>query len=436
MLDTITPPAAKIGGAPEPAETVTTQETTTTVESGKRKGALETIGERADAAVRDEKVQRTQADKVEADKRTAAATAAAADDSDEALNKEIEASTKNWQPGEKKAFTKKTYENRDLKRQLKDFETKNAEAETLRTKVAEYEKQLTTQQAKGPVTDTKQIDELTEKIKTLTQRAEAAEQTASAKEQELAVTAVEKSEEYRKAVTVPREAIENKVKELAKKYEMPERIVLAALHGTSDEQVEAAASFNEADKIAFYSLATKVGDLNERAEVLRVNAKEALEKISANRAQEAETETKTNRDAREAAHSANWKALQEAVPVLTPAEGDDPETKTWNQHIADAEKFSKETDFGSLEAPQQSKVLQRAAVFPMLVGALGSYQAQIVARDAKIVEQAAEIAKFRGSKPGAEITTRETTTTEESAVTKGKTDFVDRVGARLKEAGL
>src|ERR1043166_6673276 len=52
-------------------------------------------------------------------------------DSDDALNAEIESTTKNWAPGEKKAFTKKTYENRDLKRKVKELEP-------LKEKVAEF----------------------------------------------------------------------------------------------------------------------------------------------------------------------------------------------------------------------------------------------------------------------------------------------------------
>lgn len=442
IADTIAPPVSKVTPpAPAAAEQVdppahVEQQVAVPAKDAKRKGALESIGERVEKAQRDEKESAAAAETEKTKKAEEHKAATAADpESDDALNDEIEKTAKDWEPGQKKAFTKKTYELRDIKRQNKELQTKAAEAETLRTKAAELERKLTEVQNTASTPDTKQIDTLKEEVKNLTQRAETAEQTAQAKEQELSVTAVERSDAFKKAVTAPKEVIENKVREIAKKYELPEKVVLAALNGTTEDQVDVAGPFNEADKIAFYTLATKIEDLNGVAETLRANAKESLGKMQSEREQQTAQQTAAQKEARASTHTQSWKALQEAVPLLTPAVGDDDATKNWNQHLVDADTFS-QSDFSQLDMPSQTKVMQRASVFPMLVGAIGTYQAQLGERDGKIAEQAAEIATLRKSRPGGEITTRETLVNEETDAAKGDKDFVSRVGKKLAAAGL
>jgi len=361
-------------------------------------------------------------------------------DSDDALNAEIESTTKNWAPGEKKAFTKKTYENRDLKRKVKELEP-------LKEKVAEFEKKIADAEAKGK--DTAALQEKLaaaeaklqaatpvdpKEIETYKEKIEAERKRREELEQELHVAAVERTEEFANAVTKPRKEIEDRVKALAEKNKINPRALQAALYGTMEEQTAAVEELTGPEQTLFYSLALKAGEIDQRAETLRTNAATALTKINEKRSAEATGQKEALKKAFTDAHAESWKELTEAVPILQPVDGDDEVTKTWNKSLTDARTRSAAIDFDALAPADRAKIAAQAAVVPNLVGALQSRETALTELIKTNAELAAKVAAFEANKPGAEVTTREDTAVDTKPQLLGAKGTAARIQAALHGA--
>lgn len=340
------------------------------------------------------------------------------DDSDAAIKQEIEVKTKGMDGAAKQAFADLRYEQRDLRRQLKEMNPKAAEAETLRAELKAVKEQMEKTPAAGD-------DALKAKI--------------AEYENELMAVKVEKSDAYKNAVTKPLKAVDTLAEKLAKKYDgVSKSSLIAALHDTSDKQTDlliaAVDGMNEIEKSQFYAAAAKVAEINEKADVLRTQAAEALAKIEAKQSTDSETSKQAINKARAEAHDGNWKKLAEALPdILTPMEGDDAEIVAWNDAQKGAEKFAKETDYSALKPDVQSQIMQRAAVFPLMSGAIASLQGQNTDLQGKYDAALEKLSKFESKVPGAGAGRSGEDTSDPAA---GKTDFVDRVAARLKAAGI
>jgi hypothetical protein len=337
--------------------------------------------------------------------------AAAADpESDGALNTEIEATTKNWAPGEKKAFTKRVYENRDLKRQVKELEGKITAAETkggdtaaLEAKLKAAEEKQQAAEAKlaaAPTAPTADVEEIKTKLT-------AAEKRAQELENQLQVADVERSTEWDNAVTKPRKQIADSVAEIAKRHEINPRTLQAALYGTDEEQTAAVEGLTGPEQTKFYNLALRAQEIDGRAETLRTNAAEALGKITERRKTESEQTATTQKKAFAEAHADNWKSLVEALPVLAPADGADEVTVAWNKSLETARKVSGETDFDALAPADKARMAVRSQVFPNLVGALQAREGEVARQAAEIADLTAKVAKFEANRPGAEVTPKD-----------------------------
>ncbi len=353
-------------------------------------------------------------------------------DADPEVEKEIEETTKNWAPGEKKAFTKKTYELRSLKRTVSELEAKIAERDAkgkdtvaLEAKLAEAESKLTI------ATDTKPFEE---KVTAAEQRAKDAETARAALEQELQVAAVERSQEFKNAVTKPKAAIEDSVRALAKKHEINERTLLNALAGTDEEQAAAVEGLSGPEQTKFFSMALRTAELDAKAEVLRVNAAEANVKIQARRESETKAQFETRKAEFAAAHKQNWSELVEALPFLNPAVGTDEVSTTWNSAITSAQTKSAATDFATLPPAEQSQLLQRGYALPLVVGALKSEQTGHEATKAALATAEAELTKFRANKPGAETDVKDDQPAKPDPTT-AKMGMPERIAARIAALG-
>jgi hypothetical protein len=366
--------------------------------------SVRSMSDKIDAVIKADKADK--ANNVEA---AAAETVAKGgqDTGAETLNKEIEAETKHMGAKEKAAWTKLRYENRDYARKLKEAEMASSKVAELEAKIADA--------AKAPATSNQELEALRTRL------AEA--------EQILAIKDVESTQEFQNAVTKPKAAIEDMARALAAKYSANETDILNALNDTSDKRSdllsEVASGMNEVDRYDFYAAARAVKELKTKADAFRANSKEALAQINAQNQTLYAQDTAAQAQAREAAHGAGWAELQKAVPILTPAEGDDDITKNWNAEITNAETFARESNYNQFDVNSQVAIMHRASVYPLLVGAVTSLQDEL--KNAHM-----ELQKLRGSRPGAGggVAAMERTSRK-----PGSTDFVDRVNDRIAALG-
>lgn len=406
-LDTIAPPPAPKPAAPpavaEPVKPAVVEPAKTEpVVAAASKKVVDPIAARIKAAVAGgvDPGQAKPADPV--------APLAADPESDDALNKEVEDAEK--QGKLKKAVTLKTYALRDANRKVKDLEGKIAEAEKKGVDTAALEAKLAAAEAKqqaaeaklaaAPAAPTADVEEIKTKLT-------AAEKRQAELEQDLAVAAVERTDEWKNAVTTPKQQIAESVAAIAKKHDMNARALQAALYGTDEEQAAAVEGLTAPEQTKFYSLALRAQEIDGRAETLRTNAAEALTKITARRAEEATQSATAQRKAFTEAHDENWKSLVEALPVLAPVDGTDEITVAWNKSLETAKRASGETDFDALTPADRARMAVRAQVLPNVVGALKAREAENTQLQTKLDEALAKVAKFESNRPGAEPTPRD-----------------------------
>lgn len=346
---------------------------------------------------------------------------------DEALKASIETETTGMAADAKKTWSQLRFAERDLKRQLKAA-LPAEKATELQTQIATLTAELTAAKA-GKVTDPTDVQELKDKLA-------AAEARDLEREQDLAVAKVEKTDAFKNAVTKPMGQIDTVVARLAKKAGTTPEKLMAALSDTTEQQsdllVEAAAGMNEVDKSTFFQLAPKISDINEKAETLRSQAAKALEKMESKSQAATTAAQQAAKTAREQAHTSKWSELRILVPdALDPIVGDDAETVAWNQAQTNAEKTAREMDYGALTPEVQAEWNGRAAAFPLLVGTVQSLSAQLAAEKTAREADLVELTKFRGAKPGADITVDP----GKALAPKGG-DFVSKTDAVFRKAGF
>lgn len=188
-------------------------------------------------------------------------------------------------------------------------------------------------------------------------------------ERELQISRVEATKEFKDAVVLPMQNIRESLGRIASKYEVSESEILNAF-SESDASVRAdklsdlAAGMNDRDKFSLYDLESKFNKVQSTRERVVNNAKLALERIEQHR----EEQSKVQREeyTKRYGHIVD-KVLQEAieaVPLLRPIEGDDE----WNNQLAEAEKFTREVNFDTLNEDTRARVALRSAVAPIIYG--------------------------------------------------------------------
>lgn len=325
-------------------------------------------------------------------------------ESDAALDQEVAQAEKDGKL--KKAVTLKTYALRDANRKVKELEGKITAAEAAGKNTTELETKLAAAEAKATDAETKlqaasAVDPA--ELTALKEKLTAAEKRQAATDQELQVAAVERSDEWKSAITKPKEKIAEQIAELAKKHEINPRSLQNALYGTAEEQAAAVEALTGPEQAKFFNLAIRAQEIDERADTLRTNAATANEKILARRTAETEQQKTERQSAFKTASKEAWASIEEAFPFLTPADG----ATEWNKSVADAEAFATGTDVASLDAKAASQILARAAVVPHLRGALQAKETALTEMQTELDAAKATIAKFEANKPGAEITPKD-----------------------------
>jgi hypothetical protein len=412
------------------ADGAATTQTTTTAKA-KRPSAIDNIGARVEAAIKNGGKEPAKTEEVVVDKPVVVEdkpVTTTGEETDDQLNAEIADKTKQMDAAGRKAFADLRYQMRELKRAQKDT--------VPAAKIAEYETKVSDLQAKlDQASAVKPADPA--EVQTMKDRIAELEARDNAREEELTAVKVERTDAFQNAVTKPRAEIEAKVAKWATKYEMTPADFLNALNDTSDNQsdmlVDAASKLNKVEEMEFFGMVTKMRDIAEKEQTFRGQAKVALEKITQQSSQQTEQQKASQRQAIEQAHTTNWAKLQEALPeILTPMTGDDADVVAWNQAQKDVETFSRNVDLSALKPEVQSELIQRGAVHNLLVAGMQSYKTQLAEKDTELTAALAELEKFQKSVPSARSTPREGATT----TTPTTKDFVKGVDAKLKAAGF
>jgi hypothetical protein len=314
------------------------------------------------------------------------------DDSDAAIQAEVEVKMKG-QPGEvKAAFAEARYAERALRRELNKAKPQLEKVTQLETELAEAKKNLESA-TNSP------------EVQTLKERAEQLTKDVAERDARLAAYDVTTTPDFQREVTDRRSSVNSTLTALATKHEISPAELIAAVNDTSDAQSDKLATLTEGmNRFEIAKVDNAIGEIlkaNQNETTLKANAQEALKKIRERDAAVTQTNTQSKVAERKAAHTENWKTLATVIPeVLTPVEGTDEVSTNWNKAQVEAKLFAEITDFDSMDAVAQNDVIQRAAVFPLLAGALKSMQKQLDARVAAHEADLVELGKFRAAVPG------------------------------------
>jgi hypothetical protein len=153
------------------------------------------------------------------------------------------------------------------------FKEIKAEAKAARARVAELESRLAELEG-AAVPDKSSIEDLQQAI--ADKEAKLAEY-----EQELSISRFEATEEYKESVVAPMAAIIGVVEDLAKEYEVSEKMLLDALEEPNSRKqgeliADLASNFSERDRFTLYQLGDDYSAIMEQRDKLRSRAAEAL----------------------------------------------------------------------------------------------------------------------------------------------------------------
>jgi hypothetical protein len=216
-------------------------------------------------------------------------------------------------------------------------------------------------------------------------------------ERELQIARVEATKEFKDAVAVPRERINQQLEAFAKKYEFREADARVAFAEADSEKqtellVDMASGMNDRDRLRFYGMAEEWQKVEGIANKVRNNAKLALEKIQEHHEEQQkafiEQRSKSYRNTLEKV----WGDVTEKAPLFKRRDGDD----AWNNQIAEVERFATNLDWNTVAENDQARaeLALRAASAPFLFGLVQNLFA-------KTTELSKTLSKYQSAKPGA-----------------------------------
>ena len=216
-------------------------------------------------------------------------------------------------------------------------------------------------------------------------------------ERELQIARVEATKEFKDAVAVPRERINQQLEAFAKKYEFREadaRIAFAEADSEKQTEllVDMASGMNDRDRLRFYGMAEEWQKVEGIANKVRNNAKLALEKIQEHHEEQQKAFIEQRSKAYRNTLEKVWGDVTEKAPLFKRRDGDD----AWNNQIAEVERFATNLDWNTVAENDQARaeLALRAASAPFLFGLVQNLFA-------KTTELSKTLSKYQSAKPGA-----------------------------------
>lgn len=252
------------------------------------------------------------------------------------------------------------------------FKELKSELKTYKAKVAELEKAV--EESKASPQNSEEIEKL---------RSQLAEY-----EQEIAITRVEATPEYKRAVLEPTQAILDTASSMADRYKIEPRKLVNALREESvvegsDSLTELAADFSERDRVRLYRMADDLAEVSRRREYLKDNAAQAYaEQQEKAKAEEAKAEAAYKAETAKAAEQA-WSETFMANETL----------KGLDQGILkEIKSVSSEADLLEASFTERAYAVYAGAALPHMVK-------QYEAATAKVAELEKALAKYKKATP-------------------------------------
>lgn len=277
---------------------------------------------------------------------------------------------------------------KELKSELKEYKAKLAEA----TKLIE--------EAKSTPANSEEVESLKAKL--------------AEYEQEIAVTRVEATPEYKRAVLEPTQAILDAASTLAERYKIDARKLVNALREESaaegsDALTELAGDFSERDRVRLYRMADDLADVARRREYLRENASKAYEERQAQMKAEEERMEKTYREKTVQTANKIWKETFAEHPVLS---------KMDKAVIEEVRSAGSEADLLESSPEERAYAVYAGVALPHVVK-------QFEAATAKVAELEKALSKYKKATPKVSGNTDTTVSTPED------TGFLDAIEKRF-----
>jgi len=216
-------------------------------------------------------------------------------------------------------------------------------------------------------------------------------------ERELQVARVEATKEFKDAVKVPRDRINQQLESFAKKYEFREadaRVAFAEADGDKQTEllVDMAGGMNDRDRFRFYEMAEEWQRVEGIANKVRNNAKLALEKIQEHHTEQQKAFTEQRQKQYRGSLEKIWGEVSEKAPIFRRREGDE----VWNAKIGEIEQFATGLDWNVVAESDQARaeLALRAAASPFLYGMVQNLFT-------KTQELSKTLAKYQSASPGA-----------------------------------
>ena len=290
-------------------------------------------------------------------------------------------------------------------------ETKNMSAaagakfKELKSELKEYKAKLA--EATKQIEEAKSIPANSEEVESL--KAKLAEY-----EQEIAVTRVEATPEYKRAVIEPTQAILDAASTLAERYKIDARKLVNALREESaaegsDALTELAGDFSERDRVRLYRMADDLSDVARRRDYLRENASKAYEERQAQMKAEEERMEKTYRERSSQIANQIWNETFSEHPVLS---------KMDKAIIEEVRGAGSEADLLESSPEERAYAVYAGVALPHVVK-------QFEAATAKVAELEKALSKYKKATPKVSGNTDTTVSVPED------TGFLDAIEKRF-----
>jgi hypothetical protein len=252
---------------------------------------------------------------------------------------------------------------KELKAELKEYKAKLAEA------------QKAMEEAKGAApANPEEVESLRSKL--------------SEYEQEIAVTRVEATDEYKRAVLEPTQAILDAASSLAERYKLDARKLVNALREESvaegsDTLTELAGDFSERDRVRLYRMADDLADVSRRRDYLRENASKAYAEMQERQATEEKQAQERYKQVNQAAAEKTWSEIFQDKPFVSSLE---------KNVLAEVQRSASEADLFETPAEERAFAVYSGLLMPHIVK-------QLEASQVKVSELEKALSKYKKASP-------------------------------------
>lgn len=194
---------------------------------------------------------------------------------------------------------------------------------------------------------------------------------------EISITRIEASKHFKDTIGEPQKRIVTKMGEIAKRYDIPENVLMEAIKEPdqskqSEAITEVITDFKDPDRYRVVQAAEQWGELQEKAKALRADASKKLEEINREaKGSEEKVLVENKRDYQSAAAKA-WNTRVETTATLSKKEG----ATAWNEHLDAIGRKVSELDPNDVDLERLADMATALEAVPLLESSVKHLQTQ------------------------------------------------------------